>query len=79
MRLRTSLHEDITEGRPRAAAVTAAALATGMPAVVNPAPAEAAATDTDARYAPAGRDGGKAPDVSGASTADGAGRPVDAP
>lgn len=59
--------------------MTAATLATGVLAGLNPAPAEAATTDTDARYAPVGRDSGKAPDVSGASTADGAGQPVDAP
>ncbi|MEU6179742.1 RICIN domain-containing protein [Streptomyces coeruleorubidus] len=56
----------------RVAAVVAATLAIGMLAVVNPAPAEAATVDTNAWYVLVNRNSGKALDVSGASTADGA-------
>ena len=56
----------------RVAAVVAATLAIGMLAAVNPAPAEAATVDTNAWYVLVNRNSGKALDVSGASTADGA-------
>ncbi|WP_436847902.1 RICIN domain-containing protein [Streptomyces coeruleorubidus] len=52
--------------------MVAATLAIGMLAVVNPAPAEAATVDTNAWYVLVNRNSGKALDVSGASTADGA-------
>ncbi|MFI7294432.1 RICIN domain-containing protein [Streptomyces sp. NPDC050121] len=50
----------------------AAALAIGMLAAVNPAPAEAATVDTNAWYVLVNRNSGKALDVSGTSAADGA-------
>ncbi|CAL9334366.1 hypothetical protein SUDANB96_00141 [Streptomyces sp. enrichment culture] len=56
----------------RVAAVVAATLALGMLAVLKPAPAEAATVDTNAWYVLVNRNSGKALDVSGASTADGA-------
>ncbi|MHA4816874.1 RICIN domain-containing protein [Streptomyces aculeolatus] len=56
----------------RIAAVVAAALAIGTLAVANPAPAEAATVDTNAWYVLVNRHSGKALDVSGVSTADGA-------
>ncbi|MGY1455565.1 hypothetical protein [Streptomyces sp. SS8] len=62
----------------RVAAITAATLVTGLLAGVNPAPAEAATVDTDTWYALVDRNSGKAVDVSGASTADGAGQPAHA-
>jgi hypothetical protein len=49
----------------------AATLAIGMLAAVNPAPAEAAAVDTNAWYVLVNRNSGKAVEVQGASTADG--------
>ncbi|MER5200352.1 RICIN domain-containing protein [Streptomyces sp. NPDC002884] len=52
--------------------MVAATLAIGMLAAVTPAPAEAATVDTNAWYVLANRNSGKALDVSGASTADGA-------
>ncbi|MFG2727228.1 RICIN domain-containing protein [Streptomyces canus] len=52
--------------------MVAAALAIGMLAVVNPAPAEAATVDTNAWYVLVNRNSGKALDVSDTSTADGA-------
>jgi hypothetical protein len=56
----------------------AATLVIGLLAGVNPAPAEAATVDTNTWHALVNRNSGKALDVSGASTADGAGQPVDA-
>lgn len=56
----------------RVAAVVAATLAIGMLAAVHPKPAEAATVDTHAWYVLVNRNSGKALDVSGASTADGA-------
>ncbi|MBQ1089743.1 RICIN domain-containing protein [Streptomyces sp. B93] len=56
----------------RIAAVVAATLAIGMLTAVSPAPAQAATVDTDAWYVLVNRNSGKALDVSGASTADGA-------
>ncbi|GAA2665822.1 hypothetical protein GCM10010400_27830 [Streptomyces aculeolatus] len=56
----------------RIAAVVAAALAIGMLAVANPAPAEAATVDTNAWYVLVNRHSGKALDVAEVSTADGA-------
>ncbi|MGW2292019.1 RICIN domain-containing protein [Streptomyces phaeochromogenes] len=56
----------------RVAAVVAATLAIGMLAAVSPAPAEAAMVDTNAWYVLVNRNSGKALDLSGASTADGA-------
>lgn len=56
----------------------AATLVTGLLAGVNPAPAEAVTVDTNTWYALVNRNSGKALDVSGTSTADGAGQPVDA-
>ncbi|WP_325176322.1 RICIN domain-containing protein [Streptomyces liliifuscus] len=50
----------------------AATLAIGMLAAVSPAPAEAAMVDTNAWYVLVNRNSGKALDLSGASTADGA-------
>ncbi|MFG1997523.1 RICIN domain-containing protein [Spirillospora sp. NPDC048911] len=50
----------------------AAALAIGMLIAVNPAPAEAATVDTTAWYVMVNRNSGKALDVQGSSTADGA-------
>ncbi|MCZ4515618.1 RICIN domain-containing protein, partial [Streptomyces sp. ActVer] len=52
--------------------MVAATLAIGMLAVVNPAPTEAATVDTNAWYVLVNRNSGKALDVSGTSTADGA-------
>ncbi|MEV5319245.1 RICIN domain-containing protein [Streptomyces sp. NPDC052687] len=52
--------------------MVAATLAIGMLTAVDPAPAEAATVDTDAWYVLLNRNSGKALDVSGASTADGA-------
>lgn len=56
----------------RVAAVMAATLAMGMLAAVDPAPAEAATVDTNAWYVLVNRNSGKALEVSGSSTADGA-------
>ncbi|MER6115750.1 RICIN domain-containing protein [Streptomyces sp. NPDC001743] len=56
----------------RLAAVVAATLAIGMLVAVNPSPAEAATVDTQAWYVLVNRNSGKALDVSGVSTADGA-------
>ncbi|GAA2973505.1 hypothetical protein GCM10010446_67350 [Streptomyces enissocaesilis] len=56
----------------RIAAVVAATLATGMLVAVNPTPAEAAAVDPNASYVLVNRHSGKALDVYGTSTADGA-------
>jgi poly(3-hydroxybutyrate) depolymerase len=56
----------------RIAAVVAVTLAIGLLAAVRPAPAEAATVDTNAWYVLVNRNSGKALDVSGASTADGA-------
>ncbi|KQX77204.1 RICIN domain-containing protein [Streptomyces sp. Root1310] len=52
--------------------MVAVALAIGMLAAVDPVPAEAATVDTNAWYVLVNRNSGKALDVSGASTADGA-------
>ncbi|MEU7291525.1 RICIN domain-containing protein, partial [Streptomyces flaveolus] len=52
--------------------MVAATLAAGMLAGVNPAPAEAATVDTNAWYVLVNRNSGKALDVPGTSTADGA-------
>ncbi|MEU5994283.1 RICIN domain-containing protein [Spirillospora sp. NPDC047418] len=56
----------------RIAAAVASALAIGMLVAVDPAPAEAATVDTNAWYVLVNRNSGKALDVYGASTADGA-------
>ncbi|SFL33232.1 Ricin-type beta-trefoil lectin domain-like [Streptomyces pini] len=56
----------------------AATLVTDLLAGVDPAPAEAATVDTNTWYALVNRNSGKALDVSGASSADGASQPVDA-
>ncbi|MFF9853082.1 RICIN domain-containing protein [Streptomyces litmocidini] len=56
----------------RFAVVVVAALALGMLVVAKPAPAEAATVDTNASYVLVNRNSGKALDVYGASTADGA-------
>ncbi|MFI0449169.1 RICIN domain-containing protein [Actinomadura sp. 6N118] len=56
----------------RFAAAAAVALAIGMLVAVNPAPAEAATVDTNAWYVLVNRNSGKALDVSGTSTGDGA-------
>ncbi|NKZ06678.1 glycosyl hydrolase [Actinomadura latina] len=58
--------------RSRLAAAVAAALGIGMLVAVNPAPAEAATVDTGAWYVLVNRNSGKALDVYGASTGDGA-------
>ncbi|MEU7038772.1 RICIN domain-containing protein [Streptomyces sp. NPDC046237] len=52
--------------------MVAATLAIGMIVAVNPAPAQAATVDTNASYVLVNRNSGKALDVYGASTADGA-------
>ncbi|MBG6092096.1 RICIN domain-containing protein [Actinomadura viridis] len=56
----------------RFAAAVAATLAIGMLVAVKPAPAEAATVDTNAWYVLVNRNSGKALDVDGASTGDGA-------
>ncbi|MFG2087219.1 RICIN domain-containing protein [Spirillospora sp. NPDC048824] len=58
--------------RSRLAAAVASTLAISMLVAVNPAPAEAATVDTDAWYVLVNRNSGKALDVSGSSTGDGA-------
>ncbi|GAA2257571.1 hypothetical protein GCM10010104_63500 [Streptomyces indiaensis] len=56
----------------RVAAVVAATLAAGLLSAVRPAPAEAATVDTQAWYVLVNRNSGKALEVTGSSTADGA-------
>ncbi|MFM9611836.1 RICIN domain-containing protein [Streptomyces niveiscabiei] len=72
----TTAHDHALPARSRwwsrIAGLAAATLAAGLITVANPAPAEAATVDTNAWYALVNRGSGKALDVSGSSTADGA-------